>query len=386
MKNRYGFFFLFFCSFTLNVTMYSQEIDFGDLVNEKVYRTYDEAFEDLWNCRILDFSYQNIGFLSERISKMENLEVLNLKGNPVIDYEMCFDRRYFGSLKGIRIVDIQENQLNFIPKGLSRLPLLQALYLGNNKIREIPDFINALQNLQILSLHHNNIRRLNDSIKQLNKLEIIDLSYNNGLDADEVFAKFSSMPGLKRIYLSGCGFKNLPVSISGLLEAEHINLSDNALVSPPQYLFQLIKLKELYLSKNGIREINKDIGYMEALEVLVLDNNELSEMPPAAGTLGRLTYLDLSANKFKNFPDSLCRLPVLAELRLANNQIVDLTPWIGELTTLKILDLSGNRIKELPEELARIGGLKLLILKGNPISREEQKRIRKWLLGTKILF
>ena len=89
---------------------------------------------------MLDLSYQNLTFNSERVRNLNNLRVLHLAGNPNVDFEEAFTRKYFGSLPYLQIIDLQENNLKYLPSGLSKFPYLNMFFAGKNQITEIPDY------------------------------------------------------------------------------------------------------------------------------------------------------------------------------------------------------------------------------------------------------
>lgn len=129
--------FLLFNGFSY-YSIFSQPLSIEELAREKVYNSYDEAFGDPWNCVVLDLSYQNLTFNSERVRNLNNLRVLHLAGNPNVDFEEAFTRKYFGSLPYLQIIDLQENNLKYLPSGLSKFPYLNMFLPVKIKLQKYP--------------------------------------------------------------------------------------------------------------------------------------------------------------------------------------------------------------------------------------------------------
>jgi len=67
--------------------------------------------------------------------------------------------------------------------------------------------------------------------------------------------------------------------------------------------------------------------------------------------------------------------------------LTNLPNTIGLLSRLQKLNLASNQLTSLPSTIANLkDSLKTLYLYGNPISEEEQAKIRWWLPNTNITF
>src|SRR5262249_52270479 len=97
-------------------------------------RRIDEAEES--RASRLDLSRLGLTEIPERLSRLFNLEVLDLKGN----------------------------QISEIPETVFRLSALRILELSNNQIAEIPESIRDLKNLVYLYLHGNAALGIPDEI------------------------------------------------------------------------------------------------------------------------------------------------------------------------------------------------------------------------------
>ncbi len=166
---------LFLIFWAMAVT-HAQPVPLSYFAREKVYGSYDEAFEDSWNVVILDLAGQGLTFNAERVGRLENLRVLSLAGNPRLDMEEAFTKKYFGNLPYIQILDLQENNLRNLPSGINRFGNLTILYAGKNQLGEIPQFVCNLGFLEVLSFHHNRLREIPECLGNLDSLHTLDLS------------------------------------------------------------------------------------------------------------------------------------------------------------------------------------------------------------------
>ncbi|NXL32125.1 LRC66 protein, partial [Glaucidium brasilianum] len=163
-----------------------------------------------------DFSYNNIktflctdGRNEERILKHLNLsnnliselslstcrnlpvlETLNLNGNAIHTLTLDIPMPAHGSKKyrkvdcllpALKVLSVERNNLNTVPRGLGLLQSLQTVHMSSNGIQQIDvnDFQNCSQ-LKDINLQNNKITKIHpDAFRDLNKLQVIvDLREN----------------------------------------------------------------------------------------------------------------------------------------------------------------------------------------------------------------
>nr|XP_041571678.1 leucine-rich repeat-containing protein 66 [Taeniopygia guttata] len=186
--------FLLNCSFTRISTIpedLSQIAVTADLSynNIKTFVCSDGRNEE-WMLKHLNLSNNLISELTlTTCTNLSNLETLNLSGNAIhtLTLEMLIPAQ--GSKKysivdrllpALKVLSVERNNLNTVPRGLGLLQSLQTLHMSSNAIQQIDpkDFQNCLQ-LKDIDLRNNKITKIHpDAFRDLNKLQVMDLREN----------------------------------------------------------------------------------------------------------------------------------------------------------------------------------------------------------------
>ncbi|CAG9762084.1 unnamed protein product [Ceutorhynchus assimilis] len=133
----------------------------------------------LQKLKILDLSNNSIEFLPEELNKLPNLKELNMSYNLLGKGTLKQWQWLGGCLsKSLSTLDLSNNTLTFLPDQLVKLHNLTKLNLNNNRLKLLPAGIGNLRNLKILSANSNLLTILPGSIKKLT-LQAIDVSENN---------------------------------------------------------------------------------------------------------------------------------------------------------------------------------------------------------------
>ncbi|PIN21427.1 Serine/threonine protein kinase [Handroanthus impetiginosus] len=336
----------------------------------------------------------------------------NLKGN--LPMEIC------SQLPAIQGLYLYENQLNgSIPRELGNCSSLAELSLGENMFTgEIPSEIGNLLNLDTLNLDINNLTYIPAAIFNISTLEVLSVGVNNitgslpstmgqhlpsigtillgennliGSIPDSV-SNASSLTKLDLFLneLSG----RIPNSLGELRFLESLNIAGNKFTSESMELSFLTsltycrRLKLISIGSNSIigylpdsignfssslelldlsnsrtkGRIPEEIGNITNLAFLYMDNNQFTGFVPfTIEGLKNLQVLSLKGNKLSGpIPDGICHLPHLGELALGNNKLYGPLPaCLGNITSLRYLNLDSN---ELNSSISpTIGGLKDLL-------------------------
>mmetsp|Transcript_41366 Transcript_41366/g.54381 ORF Transcript_41366/g.54381 Transcript_41366/m.54381 type:complete len:1602 (+) Transcript_41366:199-5004(+) len=188
--------------------------------------------------------------------------------------------------------------------GIGQFTQLQVLDLQRNQLAFLPEEILNLQNLKTLNLQKNKLRVLFPSAVEgwsLRSLENLDLSHNylgqGNADADDSPHE-SDLLSSSQCF--GMGVK--------LPSLRRLNLSDNLMCSFPNEICKNFRrsLHELDVSHNALQEIPDCIEQLQNLEQLLLGDNNLCSLPVGITTLGRLKLLKTDRNALVCPPPEIC--------------------------------------------------------------------------------
>ncbi|XP_041346170.1 leucine-rich repeat-containing protein 66 [Pyrgilauda ruficollis] len=186
--------FLLNCSFTRISTIpedTSQIAVTADLSynNIKTFVCSDGRNEE-WMLKHLNLSNNLISEVTlTTCTNLPNLETLDLSGNAIHTLTLDMPTPAPGSekysivdrlLPALKVLSIERNNLNTVPRGLGLLQSLQTVHMSSNAIQHIDpkDFQNCSQ-LKDIDLRNNKITKIHpDVFRDLNKLQVVDLREN----------------------------------------------------------------------------------------------------------------------------------------------------------------------------------------------------------------
>ncbi|TNM87653.1 podocan isoform X1 [Takifugu flavidus] len=277
-------------------------------------------------------------------NNLPNLRELYLQNNLLSNEGM--DNETFSNLNSLECLDLSNNNLSTVPKGLPRSLVL--LHLEKNAIHNIPgDALTSVRNLEYLLLHNNKLRSRSihpGAFQGLKKLHTLHM-YNNLLErVPRGLPRRAKTLMLLHNSITEIGRNDLSL----LYTLEELNLSYNKLTSPKVHREAFRKLRvlgTLDLSGNSLQII--PLGLPRSLKTLEMKNNQLNTIPDGA----------------------LTGMKKLQKLVLSNNQLnlnsVYQGAWM-ELSALTSLDLSANQFTHIPSDLPET--LEYIYLQRNSIS------------------
>ncbi|NXH19405.1 LRC66 protein, partial [Bucco capensis] len=186
--------FLLNCSFTGISTLpehLSQIAIMADLSynNIKTFLCTDGRNEE-WMLKHLNLSNNLISEVSLTTCRnLPVLETLNLNGNAIHTLTLDIPTHAHGSdkygevdclLPALKVLSVERNNLNTVPRGLGLLQSLQSVQMASNGIQQIElnDFQNCSQ-LRDINLRKNKITKVHpDAFRDLSKLQVVDLREN----------------------------------------------------------------------------------------------------------------------------------------------------------------------------------------------------------------
>ncbi|KFV55302.1 Leucine-rich repeat-containing protein 66, partial [Gavia stellata] len=186
--------FLLDCSFT-GISTVPEDISRAAITADFSYNNIEtflctDGRNEEWMLKHLNLSNNLISELSLTACRnLPVLETLNLNGNAIhtltIDLPMpAHGCKKYGKdchlLPALKVLSVERNNLNTVPRGLGLLQSLQTVHLSSNGIRQIDvnDFQNCSQ-LKVIDLQNNKITKIHpDTFRDLSKLQVVDLREN----------------------------------------------------------------------------------------------------------------------------------------------------------------------------------------------------------------
>ncbi|XP_062251924.1 podocan isoform X2 [Platichthys flesus] len=278
---------------------------------------------------------------------LQNLRELYLQNNLLSNEGI--DNETFSQLNSLECLDLSNNNLSVVPKGLPRNLVL--LHLEKNSIRSIPgDALTSVRNLEYLLLHNNNIRSRSihpAAFQGLKKLHTLHM-YNNLLErVPRGLPRRAKTLMLLHNSISELGRNDLAL----LYTLTELNLSYNKLTNQNVHRDAFRKLRDLErldLSGNNFHSV--PLGLPRSLQVLEIKNNQINSIPVGALTgMEKLQKIILSHNQLKLnsvYQGAWMELSVLTTLDLSANQLSHIPSDLPE--TLEYLHLESNRISTVP--------------------------------------
>ncbi|CAB1449559.1 unnamed protein product [Pleuronectes platessa] len=278
---------------------------------------------------------------------LQNLRELYLQNNLLSNEGI--DNETFSQLNSLECLDLSNNNLSVVPKGLPRNLVL--LHLEKNSIRSIPgDALTSVRNLEYLLLHNNNIRSRSihpAAFQGLKKLHTLHM-YNNLLErVPRGLPRRAKTLMLLHNSISELGRNDLAL----LYTLTELNLSYNKLTNQNVHRDAFRKLRDLErldLSGNNFHAV--PLGLPRSLQVLEIKNNHINAIPVGALTgMEKLQKIILSHNQLKLnsvYQGAWMELSALTTLDLSANQLSHIPSDLPE--SLEYLHLESNRISTVP--------------------------------------
>uniref|UniRef100_A0A336K9K7 CSON002272 protein n=1 Tax=Culicoides sonorensis TaxID=179676 RepID=A0A336K9K7_CULSO len=307
-------------------------------------------FPDFSGCNKLGEIYLSGNKIREIPKKfceiVPNLKILDLKNNEieVLPQEIVL-------LTGLVQLELTNNNIIILPPIVSKLKNLNIFTITGNPIRNIrSDIVNG-GSKRVL-------KYLADRYKE-NPCETKNENFKP-IEA-KIFPNKFEMRTKRALNVSNTNINSLSVEIiNNAVEAavEAVDLSKNSFTEFPANLEVLsTRIDQLNLSCNKIYSIPKEIGSFSRLVYMNLSKNCLDSLPDQMNLLNVLREIDLSFNKFSKIPDCIYHLLALEILNLSYNKLIEIDVSESTLMNLKKLanlDLSNNDIKYVPPNLGKI--------------------------------
>jgi Leucine-rich repeat (LRR) protein len=298
----------------------------------------DQLFRDT-QLKSLMLEKNHLTAIPDQIGKLIKLKSLNLMGNQIENLPI-----ELGKLS-LHDLNLSDNRLSVIPKGLRFNEKLETLDLSDNRLQQIGPSLVGCQNLRSLQLRENELVRINGDLKNLRRLRSLNLSFNR--------------------------LQNIPTALTTLPALEWLTITNNRILILPATFGKLASIKRLMLASNRLQSLPESIGQLSNLSTLDVSNNRLTSLPTAIGHLASLETLKLARNQITILPSEINSLKQLISLDVSSNRISSLPENLAGLESLKIVDLSFNNFESMPFQLGQLPNLRRLDIRGNKIPKEQ---------------
>lgn len=311
------------------------------------------SFMGLEKLRHADFSSNDIRVIPPEVSRMDNLSMIRLSGNPLRD-------KKFLSITTEDLKEVLAGRLEPPPpyqEPASQVGILDVLadVKGPDNTQSNPDarfdendrsdddFATPPQSpnrsrSHTVSSHRSRSHTLSNQTWPVKPGGILDRSQTQSSSLHPVVcSKVAAEHRVRQIFLQNNLFATLPNSLSFFAETlTALSVSHNQMVGEA-YLteeLELPALRELNLASNHITGLGALVQFLHA---------------PS------LEKIDVTMNRLNALPTNLKEsFPVLNVLLAGNNHIVDLEPDM--IKGLKIVDVSNNDIAHLNPRIGLLGG------------------------------
>lgn len=347
-------------------------------VDENSISSIPNSFLSLEKLRHADFSSNDIRVVPPEISRMTNLSMIRLSGNPLRDKK--FVSITTEELKNILITRLEPPPPYNEGLGADGQPMVPGFLIdakvdstaskrdeNDDDSRSDDDFATpptsapqspSRSRSQTVSSLRSRSHTLSNQTWPVQQGGLLDRSRTELSTLHPVVcSKVAAEHRVKQVHLHHNLFSSIPNSLSFFADTlVSLSLANNQLVGEAYLLgedFSFPSMKELNLSANRVTSLEPLVEHFHAplLEKLDVSVNRINALPPTLTTA----------------------FPALKVLLAATNQIIDLDP--DTIRGLKTVDASSNDISHLNPRIGLLGGsggLEKLDVRGNRF------RIPRW--------
>ncbi|KAK3907933.1 Leucine-rich repeat protein soc-2-like protein [Frankliniella fusca] len=136
---------------------------------------WDISFKLFQSCNLSEIHLDGVGLstLSEDINCLKTLRILNCNNNL-----LQWLPENIADLENLTHLSLSNNEILYIPSGFGKLVNLQELFLDCNKLEDLPSSFADLKSLQYLDLYGNHFYDIPQCLEKLDSLCGLDLKFN----------------------------------------------------------------------------------------------------------------------------------------------------------------------------------------------------------------
>jgi internalin A len=276
-----------------------------------------EEIGDLRGLQQLDLSSNRLTSIPSSIGNLEGLKGFDLRSNKLTALPDSI-----GNLRELEALQLNVNALERLPATLGKLANLRKLLLNTNRFERVPDQVWELVHLQVLSLGGS----FETLPVEITRLRILQSLYIFDTPLRSLPDELALLDKLDSLILNTTRLAAFPLSICMLpalnrLTIENRSWQPGSLKRLPNQIANLTNLISLNVSGQALQQIPESIGGLTQLVSLKLSNNDLTALPATIGNLHGLQRLSLEYNQLRQLPSSLANLQQLENLWLEGNPL-----------------------------------------------------------------
>ncbi|RYP31122.1 hypothetical protein DL766_004552 [Monosporascus sp. MC13-8B] len=248
------------------------------------------------------------------------LEFLDLHNNSLITLPMGLRRLHF-----LTSLNLAHNKLtNDCLEIISQVATLRDLKLGYNLLYgAIDECFSKLENLEILDLQNNSISALPKGLVNLSRLRILNL--NENAFESLPFESLSKLPltelQARKNALSGTLIHHPDVNGLSQLQTLDVSINRLTLLAPVTQPLVLPSLHQLSVSMNRIESLPNMESWTRLLTIAA-DENNITAFPEGLTSL-EVRSIDFGSNDIRILPPQIGSMDSLAMLRISGNPLRD---------------------------------------------------------------
>ncbi|EAT42568.1 AAEL005907-PA [Aedes aegypti] len=221
------------------------------------------------NGRKLSLSRSKMKTIPPALDSCSFLSKLSLDGNSLSSASITS----LQSLKFLRYLTLNDNELNEFPEELCELKFVEFLNIGGNPIGRLPESIDKLKNLITLWCNDMLLEFLPEAIGRLRKLRTFGARANQLTALPE---SFGELKRLRWLSLENNRIDTLPESFGELFKLTHLNLTRNQFDGIPTTVFMLKRLKFCSFAENLIENVSEIVlAGLQYIPTLLLGGNPM---------------------------------------------------------------------------------------------------------------
>ncbi|CAL4917136.1 unnamed protein product [Urochloa decumbens] len=289
--------------------------------------------------RRVSFPRRNLAAIPEKVLKLEGLRTLFLQKNPLI-----VEGSVFARLEHLKVLDLSETAVEFIPDSLGSLVYLRFLNLSHTRIQAIPESIGNLWSLKFLLLRGcKSLHALPKGIEHLRGLRDLDLAGTVIDDAAFRVGHLRSLTSLRWFAVT----------------SKEARAAQDRSGWPLDELKNLSQLRTLHIQK-----LEKAAGRSEATEMALAAKKGLRELELSCSSTVKPLQAPEMVRKIEDIFEEMNPPLCLESLKLANYFGTRFPRWLSVtfLPNLRDLDIVGCNFCQSFPPLGRLPELRSLYI------------------------